>query len=333
MLAYLDPTILNEVEEYFEVSKLLDPLQQRFHQKNPTIVMNTYMRLFRFTMKPGTRIQDHIHAYGNLLVDLQNMGVELTNTKKTISYSLPSTYETLSKILLHHQNTAVTYNEVTAYDARDYSRLRNFGCTAYPLIPKEHKTKLDPTSKKCRFLGYVSGVKGYRLWDPVANKVIVSRDVSFNRTGLLKEGEDVEINKGKSLLTYVVVGEFDHSIINDQSYEEAPIHVEQVLEEQELQEQDIVGEPIATIPDKRNQTKMSTRRSQRSSRAPERFGVWANSSTLKDCDLDSEDEDGMALILEEDEPSSFREAQAAINKLEWIVAMEREMESQIDNKT
>lgn len=45
VLAYLDPTILKQVEEYFEVSKLLDALQQRFHQKNPTIVMNTYMRL------------------------------------------------------------------------------------------------------------------------------------------------------------------------------------------------------------------------------------------------------------------------------------------------
>ena len=45
----------------------------------------------------------------------------------------------------------------------DYSRLRVFGCTAYPLTPKENRTKLDPTSKKCCFLGYASGVKGYRL--------------------------------------------------------------------------------------------------------------------------------------------------------------------------
>lgn len=115
----------------------------------------------------------------------------------------------------------------------EYSRLRIFGCTPYPLIPKEHMIKLEPTSKKCRFLGYASGVKGYRLWDLILCKVIVSRDVSFNEPGLLKEGENVEANKEKSLLTDIVVGEYDHSITNDMSHEEAPIHVEQVLKEQQ----------------------------------------------------------------------------------------------------
>ncbi|OAE35979.1 hypothetical protein AXG93_93s1180 [Marchantia polymorpha subsp. ruderalis] len=128
--------------------------------------------------------------------------------------------------------------------------------------------------------------------------VVLSRDVSFNEPGLLKEGENVEANKGKSLLTDIVVGEFDHSITNDPSHEETPIHVEQVLEEQEPQEQAIVDEHIATIPNEIDQH-----------------------------------EDGMALILEEGEPSSYREAQASVNKLEWNVAMEREMQSLIDNKT
>ena len=73
----------------------------------------------------------------------------------------------------------------------DYSRLKVFGCAAYPLIPNENRTKLDPTSTKCQFLGYASGVKGYRLWDPVACKVIVSRDVSFDEPISLKEGEIV----------------------------------------------------------------------------------------------------------------------------------------------
>ncbi|OAE22091.1 hypothetical protein AXG93_1175s1000 [Marchantia polymorpha subsp. ruderalis] len=46
-----------------------------------------------------------------------------------------------------------------------------------------------------------------------------------------------------------------------------------------------------------------------------------------------EDGDGMAFILEEGEIFSYKEAQASVNKLQWIVAMEREMESLIDNKT
>jgi hypothetical protein len=35
-------------------------------------------------------------------------------------------------------------------------------------------------SKKCFFLGYETGTKGYRLWDPTARKVVISRDVVFN---------------------------------------------------------------------------------------------------------------------------------------------------------
>ncbi|OAE23684.1 hypothetical protein AXG93_4520s1070 [Marchantia polymorpha subsp. ruderalis] len=179
----------------------------------------------------------------------------------------------------------------------------------------------------------LDGVKVYRPWDPVASKAIVSRDVFFNEPGLLKERENVEANKGKSLLTDIVVREFDHSITNDMSHEKTPIHMKHILENQELQDQAIVDEPITTIPDKRDQTETFTKRSQRSSRAFERFGAWANSSILKDRDLDFEDENGMALILKEDEPSSYRETQASVNKLEWNVAMEREIQSLIDNKT
>ena len=62
----------------------------------------------------------------------------------------------------------------------NYRTLIVFGCDAYPLTPKVNRSKLDPTSKKCVFLGYQTGVKGYRLWDPIARKIIVSRDVSFN---------------------------------------------------------------------------------------------------------------------------------------------------------
>jgi hypothetical protein len=67
----------------------------------------------------------------------------------------------------------------------DYSRLRVFGCSAYSFIPKENRSKLKPTSKKCLFL-YAIDVKGYRLWNLVTYKVIVSRDIFFNKPKTLK---------------------------------------------------------------------------------------------------------------------------------------------------
>ncbi|GJU81720.1 retrovirus-related pol polyprotein from transposon TNT 1-94 [Tanacetum coccineum] len=43
----------------------------------------------------------------------------------------------------------------------------------------QETTKLDSKSRKCLFLGYADGVKGYHLWDSTAHKVVVSRDVVF----------------------------------------------------------------------------------------------------------------------------------------------------------
>ena len=50
----------------------------------------------------------------------------------------------------------------------DYLLMRIFGCLAYVHIPIEERSKLDSKSKKCIFLGFEKGVKGYKLWDTVA---------------------------------------------------------------------------------------------------------------------------------------------------------------------
>uniref|UniRef100_A0A2N9J0X3 CCHC-type domain-containing protein n=1 Tax=Fagus sylvatica TaxID=28930 RepID=A0A2N9J0X3_FAGSY len=44
----------------------------------------------------------------------------------------------------------------------------------------------EETSKKCIFLGFKKGVKGYKLWDPVAQKVVISRDVVFDEKSMTK---------------------------------------------------------------------------------------------------------------------------------------------------
>nr|GEZ89782.1 retrovirus-related Pol polyprotein from transposon TNT 1-94 [Tanacetum cinerariifolium] len=61
----------------------------------------------------------------------------------------------------------------------DYSNLRVFGCPVYVHV---NEGKLLPRHVKCIFLGYGSGVKGYRVWcpDPKYRKIIHSRDVTFN---------------------------------------------------------------------------------------------------------------------------------------------------------
>lgn len=58
--------------------------------------------------------------------------------------------------------------------------IRVFGCEAYAHVPSEKRSKLENKAVKCIFIGYGVGVKGYKLWDPVAEKVLYSRSVIFH---------------------------------------------------------------------------------------------------------------------------------------------------------
>ena len=57
--------------------------------------------------------------------------------------------------------------------------LRVFGCVAYAHVPKEKRQKLDDKGVKYIFIGYNSESKAYRLYDPLNNKMILSRDMKF----------------------------------------------------------------------------------------------------------------------------------------------------------
>ena len=59
------------------------------------------------------------------------------------------------------------------------SHLKVFSCVAYAHVPDEVRKKLDKKVEKCIFVGYYEDTKAYKLYDPVARKVIISRDVQF----------------------------------------------------------------------------------------------------------------------------------------------------------
>ena len=61
----------------------------------------------------------------------------------------------------------------------DLGNLKIFGCPTNVHISSDERSKLNPKSKKCIFIGYVKGVKGYKFWDPVAKKMVISRDAIF----------------------------------------------------------------------------------------------------------------------------------------------------------
>jgi UDP:flavonoid glycosyltransferase YjiC (YdhE family) len=86
--------------------------------------------------------------------------------------------------------------EVWSGTPADYSFFKTFGFPAYCHV---NDGKLEPRSKKCIFLGYADGVKGYRLWcsNPKSPKFIVSRDVIFDEYFMLRPRKESIVSTGK----------------------------------------------------------------------------------------------------------------------------------------
>nr|GEU78596.1 hypothetical protein [Tanacetum cinerariifolium] len=92
----------------------------------------------------------------------------------------------------------------------DYRMLRIFGCVAYP---HDKQGKLEPRAVKCVLLGYLDGVKGYRLYrlDDESSKIVTSKNVVFYESVMYKDtlkdsgAGDQETDQPSNLTNYQLV--------------------------------------------------------------------------------------------------------------------------------
>ena len=75
----------------------------------------------------------------------------------------------------------------------EVSHLKIFGCPIYLHVPKEKRSKLDPSGNKGIFVGYSDQSKAYKICIPGFRKIDSNKDVTFV--------EDAAFNK--SINTYV----------------------------------------------------------------------------------------------------------------------------------
>jgi hypothetical protein len=61
----------------------------------------------------------------------------------------------------------------------EVGHFRIFGCPVYIHVPKEKRTKLDPSGRKGTFVGYSESSKAYWIYIPGQRQIEVSRDVTF----------------------------------------------------------------------------------------------------------------------------------------------------------
>ena len=71
------------------------------------------------------------------------------------------------------------HNQVWTCKEVSYEHLHVFGCKAFVHIPKDERSKLDAKTRQYVFIGYSHDDFGYKLYDPVENKIVRSRDVVF----------------------------------------------------------------------------------------------------------------------------------------------------------
>ena len=174
--------------------------------------------------------------------------------------------------------------------------LRVFGAQGYAHIPKEERRKLDHKSRKCIFLGYEQGTKGYRLYNPDTGKVFISRDVILDEGR--KESEDRKVSdKVPTQVKQNTGGPQMNARTEEQDKgNEAENAVDlEISDDEGENDDDPPGRPI------------------RDRRQPDRYGEWLNFSQS------------------DEEPNTFQQAMVSSNKAKWEQAMNSEIQSLLDH--
>jgi hypothetical protein len=94
-----------------------------------------------------------------------------------------------------------------AWDGKpcNVSYFRIFGCVAFAHVPAEIRRKLDDRSERCIFVGYSEESRAYRLYNPIAKKYVINRDVQFKKN----EAWDGSIARSGGPKAYSRFSQFD----------------------------------------------------------------------------------------------------------------------------
>ena len=212
----------------------------------------------------------------------------------------------------HSPSTTIEFKtpeEVWFGKLADYSNLRIFGCPAYMHVSEG---KLEPRARKCIFLGYASGVKGYRLWcpDPKSPKFAISRDVALNGSALLNLRKELVVSSD----TYET-GSISKQV--ELEVPSPPVMAETPAPEPVEEEPDVVEE--APPEEERS---IARDRPRRVIRPPQRYADFVAYALSGGEETNSIGE-----------PTSYSEAVSSVDSSKWLISMQEEIESLYKNET
>jgi hypothetical protein len=67
-----------------------------------------------------------------------------------------------------------------------------FGCPVYIHVPKEKRTKMEPSSNEGVFVGYSENSKAYKIYVPGQRQIEVSREVTFHEEAAFKKSRELQ---------------------------------------------------------------------------------------------------------------------------------------------
>ncbi|KAJ8883838.1 hypothetical protein PR048_015693 [Dryococelus australis] len=133
----------------------------------------------------GSLLSTPPHTLLNRILKAERMNLTLMNkvrTKFAETYLPRILWGEASAYKLNRSSTSALLNRTPAsvwFGENDSSKLRVFGSQAYMLkLPRE--SKLESFLKPTIMVGYSYG--GNRLWDPLKDKIVSSRDVTFSES-------------------------------------------------------------------------------------------------------------------------------------------------------
>jgi len=205
--------------------------------------------------------------------------------------------------------------EMWSGKSADYSNLKIFGCTVYYHV---NEGKLEPRARKGVFVGYGDRVKGFRVWSPLENRVILSRNVVFDEVSMLGRSE-------KSTTT-------EESSSFDKQVELTPNQKADVQKPEDSKELQAADGSADTIKPELKPYSIAQNRTRRIGVGPpQRYGYEDMAGFCL------EDMARYALQVAEEvdthEPTTYREAVSWIEAEKWFAAMGDEMESHSKNQT
>ncbi|GKA37146.1 retrovirus-related pol polyprotein from transposon TNT 1-94 [Tanacetum coccineum] len=197
------------------------------------------------------------------------------------------------------------------------SYFRIFGCLAHVHIPKEKRLKLDDRSLRCVLFGVSEESKAYRLYDPVNNKIVVSKDVVFEEEASWNWAQESAINPAD--LEWVDKDEQENNgdepnssvVINDPSNElDGPANADGSLNRNESGPSNV--NPV---------TNDGNERRKRATRPPTWMNDYVSGEGIRS---DEEHGENIAMFSSLSEPTSYHEA---TQEECWKRAMNQEINS------